>query len=73
MNTNYAPLRDKPSRYLSKTAAEETPVYEAACIHLGMLKDMKIKLTKAEIEHLFSLTSEVAIENWCHKIIMQRL
>lgn len=73
MNTNYAPLRDKPSRYLSRTYAEDTPLYESACIHLGILKDMKIKLTQAEIEHLFSLPSEIAMENWCHKIIMQRL
>lgn len=70
---NHTPSRDRASRYLGNTTAEETPVKDSAAIHLGILKDMRIKLTQAEIEYLFSLPTEVAIENWCHKIIMQRL
>lgn len=64
-------MRDDVSRYLGHTRDESAKI--AAGIHLGILKDMQIKLTDAEIEHLFSLPSERAIENWCRKIITERL
>lgn len=64
-------MRDDISRYLGHTA--DDPAKISAGIHLGMLTDMEIKLTDAEIAHLFSLPSERAIENWCHKIIVERL
>lgn len=73
MQYKHKPSRDSASRYLGNTTAEDTPVADSAAIHLGILKDMKIKLSKEEIEHLFSLPTEVAIENWCHRIIMARL
>ena len=71
MKNNHYASRDHASRYLGKT--ESTPVSESASIHYGILKDMKIKLSAAEVEHLFSLQSEIAIENWCRKIIKERL
>lgn len=69
----YAPVRDNVSRYLGKHTFENETVNESASIHFGILKDMKIKLSDEEVEHLFSLPSEIAIENWCRKIIMDRL
>lgn len=73
MQHEYKPIRDHASRYLGNTTAEDTPLCDAAAIHLGILKDMRIKLTQEEVEYLFSLPSEIAIENWCHKIKMERL
>jgi hypothetical protein len=70
---NYLPIKDAVCRYLGNATTEDTPLRDSAAIHLGILLDMRIKLTQDEIEHLFSLPSEVAIENWCHKIIMTRL
>lgn len=69
----YSPSRDYVSRYLGNNTRVDDSLYESASIHLGILRDMKIKLIDAEMEHLFSLPSEVAIENYCHKIIMARL
>lgn len=60
----------KKSYYVSR---KENPIYSKASFQLGVLRDMHIKLTAEEIDYLFSLPSEVAIENYCHRIIMERL
>ena len=41
--------------------------------HLKVLQDMCIKLSEDEVKYLFSLQSEYAIENYCPRIIMERL
>ena len=41
--------------------------------HISVLRDMCIGLTPAETEHLYSLKSEIEIENFCHRIIMKKL
>ena len=68
---DHKPMRDDVSAYLSGQPAPST--YIAASIHLGILHDMHIELTDAEVEHLFSLPNEIAIEHYCHTIIKQRL
>ena len=41
--------------------------------HISVLRDMCIGLTPAETEYLYSLKSEIEIENYCHRIIMNKL
>lgn len=41
--------------------------------HISVLRDMCIGLTPAETEYIYSLKSEIEIENFCHRIIMKKL
>lgn len=41
--------------------------------HISVLRDMCIRLTLEETEYLFSLKSEIEMENFCHRIIMKKL
>lgn len=40
---------------------------------LSVLKDFCIRLNKTEKEHLHSLPSEIAVDNYVHTLIMERL
>lgn len=64
--------RDIVSRYLG-THETEISVRESAEIHLGILLDMKIKLSQEEIEHLFALPTNGAIERYCRTLYSTRL
>ena len=39
----------------------------------NMLKDFRIRLNKTEREHLHSLTSEIAVDNFIKEIIRKKL
>ena len=40
---------------------------------LKIFKQLDIKLTKAEKEHLKTLESEIKIDNYCHSLIVAKL
>lgn len=72
MNTEkYSPIRDYVENYISGESARCLEDY--AAIKLGILTDMQIRLTYTEKEHLFSLKSEIAMDNFVRQIIMDRL
>lgn len=72
MNTEkFEPNRDSVEHYIGNKSA--TSMQNYAAIKLGILTDMHIKLSYDEKEHLFSLNSEIAIDNFVRKIIADRL
>lgn len=40
---------------------------------IDVLKQLGIMLTKRQIEHMKSLSSEIAIDNYAHDLIMKRV
>lgn len=41
---------------------------------IKMLKrDFRIRLTDAEVAHIHSLKTEIAVDNFCHALFMKRL
>jgi hypothetical protein len=40
---------------------------------IDVLKQLGIKLTKEQKNHMCSLTSEIAIDNYAHDLIMKRV
>ena len=39
---------------------------------IKLLKELKIKINDEQIEHLYSLTNEIAVDNFVHDIITDR-
>lgn len=40
---------------------------------LLLFKDFRIKLNKEELEHIYSLKTEVAVDNFAHRIFNEKL
>ena len=53
---------------------EYRTVKEYAKAKIKMLReDFKIRVTKAEAEHAYSLTSEIEVDSFCRKMFEQKL